>query len=426
MGWLSRADVTLLALILVNTVVIICHRTYRYSTARGQSRAFVRDSSNALLHGRFDEAISIATRNSQSHVASVVAAALFAFASTPAQFSDTEAIGSAQRASERRRKMLSADLKLGLGSLATTASCAPFIGLLGTVFGILNAFGGSAMAKSALMAMIASNLVEALATTAMGLLVAVLAVWSHTYFRNRVESFESGMSNATLGLVTYLHAHHQYRNPPEHSVVGANGLLLGAPRPPATRSWEVPYDRQRALMIWIWFCTLYLAFLFGRGIYWSYRWQQSYEEPPSTWEQVGGQESVSPDHRYRAVIPVFYREWEHPLPQNGHPRWSCGSNSQVALRIVPNDRPRVWTPHLCGKETKYTLEPGAALLTSNCTLPAVVWRSNDELLIKCSNCSADNLQLIKLDFFPRRITVLDQDGKRVYPRVAHTQSRCPD
>jgi biopolymer transport protein ExbB/TolQ len=273
MGWLDRADITLLALMLVNTAVIIWHRIRRYSQATRQTRTFVHEAAVALGEGSFRNVAAIFERNRRSHVATVVTAALTAFGSTPLELTDLEAIDSALRASQRSRKMVSADLKLGLGSLATTASCAPFIGLLGTVFGILNAFGPMGMAKSAAMALIASHLAEALVTAALGLLVAIFATWSHNYFSRRVERLESGMSNAALELATYLRRHPQYRRQFEHSVAGVGRSLFGEPEVARARSWEVPYDRQRALLVWIWFSVFYLALLFARGIYWSYHWQ---------------------------------------------------------------------------------------------------------------------------------------------------------
>ena len=383
MGGFDRADITLLALMLANTVVIIWRRTRRYSQATRQTRIFVREAAVALCQGSFRNLAAISARNSRSPVATVVAAALTAFGSTPLELTDLEAIDSALRASQRSRKRVSADLKLGLGSLATTASCAPFIGLLGTVFGILNAFGGVGMAKAAAMALIASNLAEALVTAALGLLVAIFATWSHNYFSSRVETLERGMSNAALELATYFRRHPQYRHGCqfELSVAEVGRSLFGEPQVAPARSWEVPYDRQQALRVWIWFSALYLALLFARGMHWSYRWRQSNDGPSSAWRQVGGQEAISPDRRYRAMIPVFYRSWEH-VAESGESHWSCGSNPRVALRIVPNDRPRAWRSHLCGIQTIYALEPDAALLARTCSVPAMVWRTNNELLVK--------------------------------------------
>ena len=161
-------------------------------------------------------------------MATVVAAGLTAYAAAPSQFTDAEAIETAERAFQRSRKFLAADLKLGLGTLATIASSAPFIGLLGTVSGIVNAFRGIGMAKAVAIAMVMSSLAEALVTTAMGLFVAVPAVWCRNYLRSRIEAFESEMSNAALEAVTYLKAHRQWRNRPEHLATDETRLFSSA------------------------------------------------------------------------------------------------------------------------------------------------------------------------------------------------------
>lgn len=267
----DQADIILLAVMLVNTAVIICHQYYSFSMARRQSRAFVRNAQAALRAGRFDEVISVAARYRWSHVATVVAAGLTAFAAAPPQFTNTEAISASERALLRRCKMNSRQLRLGLGTLATIASSAPFIGLLGTVFGIMHAFRGVAMATSAWIAMVASSMAAALVTTAMGLLVGTAAVWCRNYLCGRVEIFESEMSNASLEAITYLTAHEEWRKAPQHLADGDEGLF-GGPNNSAAHLWEVPYDRQRGLLLAMWLCVLFLAFTLVRGVYahWQY------------------------------------------------------------------------------------------------------------------------------------------------------------
>jgi MotA/TolQ/ExbB proton channel family len=341
----------------------------------------------------------------------------------PPSITDTEAIEIAKRAFQRRRKMVAAELKLGLGTLSTIASSAPFIGLVGTVFGIMNAFGQVGMQKSAYMAWVASNLGESLVTTAMGLVVAVLAVWCRNSMRTRMEIFESEMSNAALEMVTYLNAHRQWRNQPVYEPAESASLLFSPPQASPVYTWEVLYDRQRALLLAMWCCALFVAFTFASAMYSSFRWYQSQIDYP-TWEQFGGQQSVSPDRRYRALVPVLSRWRDLPSGNGQHPPWSC-ENPSVVLRIVSNDRPPTWKSHLCGEETRYDLEPDEALLAWSCNVvPLVMWRTNDEVLIECDNCSTDNVQLVELDAFPGRIAVLGPGGKRIHLQVVHPQPGC--
>ena len=94
-------------------------------------------------------------------------------------------------------------MKKGLGNLATISTTAPFVGLFGTVIGIINAFRGMAISGSGGLGAVSAGIAEALATTAFGLFVAVPAVWMYNYFLNKVERFNVEMSNASSQLIDY-------------------------------------------------------------------------------------------------------------------------------------------------------------------------------------------------------------------------------
>jgi biopolymer transport protein ExbB/TolQ len=258
MSFFGHAVVTMLLIMLANTVVIACHRLYRYSLARSQSRAFVGDANAALHEGRFSDVIRLAGRKRSSPIATLVAAGLTAFASAPQEFTVEEAAGSARRAFHRTRSVLRAELMRGLGTLSTIASSAPFIGLLGTVFGILNAFRGTAMQKAAAMAMVASYLAESLVTTAMGMVVAIAAVWCRNYLIERVENFENEMSNAALETISHLKLHPEWRSQPHFATPEVRDLLSGGALAPLECFKEVSYDPQRSLL-----APMYAAFCFA-------------------------------------------------------------------------------------------------------------------------------------------------------------------
>jgi len=259
MDWLGRADFSLLALMLANTVAIILFRLHRYNTARQQSHSFVRDTASALRNGKFDEVVAIAARNSRSHLANIVGECLTAYSSAPSTFTNTEAIAAAQRAFQRNSKFVAARLKVGLGTLATIASTATFIGFLGTMEGILGAFGGTTGPPSAALARQASQIAGALLLGAIGVLVSVLAVWCFNFLRSRVAVLESEMSNAELDTISCLRTHPQWRGQFEQSRgAGTTSAVADAP---AARSREVPYDRQRLVLLAMWCCALYLAYI---------------------------------------------------------------------------------------------------------------------------------------------------------------------
>ena len=115
-------------------------------------------------------------------------------------------INSAERAVERQMLITLAEFKRGLGVLATVGSTAPFVGLLGTTMGIVNAF----MAMSSRRRVgrpgwhIGSGIAEALITTAFGLIVAIPAVWAYNYFTTKVENLAVEMTYTSKELIDYL------------------------------------------------------------------------------------------------------------------------------------------------------------------------------------------------------------------------------
>ena len=114
-----------------------------------------------------------------------------------------EQIESSKRALERSEAIVHAKLKRGLGGLATIGSTAPFVGLFGTVAGILKAFQQIATQKTPGIGAVAGGISEALVTTAFGLLVAIPAVMTFNYFTNKVEAFDVEMDNSSSELIDY-------------------------------------------------------------------------------------------------------------------------------------------------------------------------------------------------------------------------------
>lgn len=200
----AKGVVVMLLLMSAISLGLAVERGLRYAVARNQSRAFVQQVTPVLEEGKLDEAISIGVRNKKSPVASMVATGLTEFQSGPPHASSVELIDAAERGLDRSVASIHADLKRGLSGLATIGSTAPFVGLFGTVVGIMNAFRASAPAKAAGIQSVASGISEALVTTALGLLVAVPAVWCYNYFTTKVENFDVEMENSSMELVSYL------------------------------------------------------------------------------------------------------------------------------------------------------------------------------------------------------------------------------
>jgi biopolymer transport protein ExbB/biopolymer transport protein TolQ len=204
MGWMARGVVVALFVMSAWSIGVMIDRIIAYSAARKQSRQFAPAVAGALREGKLDEAIKIADRYKKSHLAKVVVAGLQEFRAH--QISTEipgEEIEASKRALERAEAIVHAELKRGVSSLATIGSTAPFVGLFGTVVGIINAFKSMAAEKSTGIGAVAGGISEALVTTAVGLFVAIPAVWMFNYFTTKVEAFDVEMGNSSSELIDY-------------------------------------------------------------------------------------------------------------------------------------------------------------------------------------------------------------------------------
>jgi len=204
MGWPARTVVIVLLIMSAWSVGVMIDRYIAYQGARKQSRVFAPAVASALKDGKVDEAISIAEQNKRSHLAKVVTAGLQEFqAHQVSSEISGEEIDASKRALERAAAIVHAELKRGVSSLATIGSTAPFVGLFGTVLGIIHAFHGISAEKSTGLAAVAGGISEALVTTAIGLFVAIPAVWVYNYFTSKIEAFDVEMDNSSSELIDY-------------------------------------------------------------------------------------------------------------------------------------------------------------------------------------------------------------------------------
>ncbi len=204
MGWMAKAVVIILFLMSAWSIGVMIDRLMAYNAARTQSRQFAPAVAGALREGKLDEAIKIADRFKKSHLAKVVVAGLQEFKAH--QLSNEipgEEIEASKRALERAEAIVHAELKRGVSSLATIGSTSPFIGLFGTVVGIINAFKGISTEKSTGLGAVAGGISEALVATAIGLFVAIPAVMMFNYFTNKIEAFDVEMGNSSSELIDY-------------------------------------------------------------------------------------------------------------------------------------------------------------------------------------------------------------------------------
>jgi len=186
---------------------IMANRFLRYRSARRQSRAFGQQVAVALRVSDFDGAIAIAGRYKRSPAATVATCGLMSFQADRPALCDEEAIGIAKRAMRRSARIVRQELKRGFGMLGSTASTAPLVGALGSIFGICDSFPGCGAARSTCMAATFHLLSEALLPTALGLLVALPTQWCCRYMRNELEAFDLEMESQAGDLVNSLTIH---------------------------------------------------------------------------------------------------------------------------------------------------------------------------------------------------------------------------
>src|SRR5712692_6021015 len=204
MGTLAKCVVVLLFIMSAWSIGVIIEPVLAYNAARKQSRQFAPAVAGALREGKLDEAVKIADRYKKSHLAKVVVAGLQEFQAH--QLSSEipgEEIEASKRALERAEAIVHAELKRGISGLATIGSTAPFVGLFGTVVGIINAFKQISTEKSTGLGAVSGGISEALVTTAIGLFVAIPAVWMYNYFTGKIEAFDVEMGNSSSELIDY-------------------------------------------------------------------------------------------------------------------------------------------------------------------------------------------------------------------------------
>ncbi|MFN7941890.1 MAG: MotA/TolQ/ExbB proton channel family protein [Thermoanaerobaculia bacterium] len=202
---IAKGVVIVLIILSVYSLYVMIERVMFFRKARKQSIEFAKRATQALGQDRLQDAVDISRKLPASHLARVTRQGLIEFLldSSTSPLSGEQRIEAAKRAIERETLITASDFKKGTGSLATIATTAPFIGLFGTVIGIINAFRGMAVTGSGGIAAVSAGIAEALVTTALGLFVAIPAAWMYNYFTNVMERFSVEMSNSSSELVDY-------------------------------------------------------------------------------------------------------------------------------------------------------------------------------------------------------------------------------
>ena len=208
MGTSVKILMGLLALMSMASVGVYFERLFTFTQATTQSKAFAPAVAKHLKDGKLKEAIQMAgTKNYRySHLGKVVAAGIQEYQfqqDAGVAMSKDDVVDSVRRSIQRATALTSSDLKKGMGILATIGSTAVFVGLLATTLGVINAFQGIAATGSGGLGAVSGGISEALVGTAIGLFVAIPAVWFYNHLTGRLEYFTVEMDNSSSELVDY-------------------------------------------------------------------------------------------------------------------------------------------------------------------------------------------------------------------------------
>ena len=205
MGYFAKGIVFVLAAMSIYSLTIMVSKWWSLRRAQKETIKFAPEFSQFLEEDNLTEAINLAESYKRSHVALVLGGALGEVKPLIQDGSVTVAdINSAERAVERNMLLEITNLKRGLAVLATVGATAPFVGLLGTTMGIVNAFQGMAVSGSGGLASIGGGISEALITTAFGLIVAIPAVWAYNYFTTKIDNLTAEMTYVSKEMIDYL------------------------------------------------------------------------------------------------------------------------------------------------------------------------------------------------------------------------------
>jgi biopolymer transport protein ExbB len=209
MGPAAIAIVAVLGLMGFLSLAVFVERLWVYWRTRRRSLAFARTAGRLLEQGAYEQLASEAENPKAGALASLLASGLRTYRRTTATppTGNVSPIELTKRELARQADYISASLRRGLGVLASVGSVAPFVGLLGTVIGIIDAFQGIAAEGSGGIGAVSSGIAEALIVTALGLGVAIPVVLAFNFLTARSDSLMMAIDQARGQLVDHLEAH---------------------------------------------------------------------------------------------------------------------------------------------------------------------------------------------------------------------------
>jgi biopolymer transport protein TolQ len=200
MGLFARVIVVVMFVMSIASLYVTIERLIVFAKSKGESLRYAQRMAKALAEGDLDQAAESPAGKNIGHLGRVIEEGLRAYRTT--RTADHElAYESVARALERQAAREVQTLKRGTSVLATISSTAPFVGLLGTVMGIVTAFQQMAASGSGGLGTVSGGIAEALVTTAFGLLVAIPAVMAYNYIQSRIDGWAVDISESSNELL---------------------------------------------------------------------------------------------------------------------------------------------------------------------------------------------------------------------------------
>ena len=186
-GVFAKAVVIAMLLMGLASLFITCERLVVFVRSRRASRRYAAQMVRTFESGQVRSSGQVGLTGNVGHLGRVIEAGIKAFETSPS--SDEQfTVDTVARALERQAQREIEQLRRGQGVLGTVSSTAPFVGLLGTVMGIVTAFQQMAATGAGGLATVSAGIAEALVTTAIGLLVAIPAVFAFYFLQGWVDA----------------------------------------------------------------------------------------------------------------------------------------------------------------------------------------------------------------------------------------------
>ncbi len=206
MDWMARGVTFVLLAMGIASLAVAIERLIAFARSRRQSAGFSAKAGALIADRNYDRLLHEAEACTASHLARMLAPALKIYLTHEWQMLDkpVAVVELVRRELTRKQEEVAADLRRGLGVLASVGSVAPFVGLLGTVVGIIAAFSKISITGSGGLGSVAGGISEALVVTALGLVIAIPAVLIFNALSTRADKIQQGLATSAGEFVDHI------------------------------------------------------------------------------------------------------------------------------------------------------------------------------------------------------------------------------